>query len=679
MALLHGKQIRSTTIDLGKLSGTGQVTFTSSATMSFLTGSSLQIETTPTDPFDVVNLAYLEAQLDEFIPTIEVGPGLTVSVTGSTVSIDIDLAQDSGLTTDNGLAVNVDTDGLTVLGSTLSLNDIIIGNRTFEGDITIDGELTTTTLTVTGSSTFEGVATFENDVTVEGELTTTTLTVTGSSTFGDEATFNGGLTATDGFFSNSLQVATAPSTDFDVVNLEFHSASFSYILDQIESGSILGVTAGAGLTGGGTFGNIALAIELTTNGGLTFSSVGDNSTLEVDTDVLAGQGLTSNGFALDIYLNPTDSGLTTTGGLAVEVDPNSIEINNSNQVSLKSLIIGDRTLQGDVTITGDLTVSGTVTYINTEELLVDDNIVTLNANFATSSTPFSGESGIKIERGNTFSGEEYARLTWNESIGLWTAGLSGSQDAIALYAGNGLLKDSQSATFSLDYSIFTDGFTISGTTISVNFGDISDNIAGNGLTVSGGTISVGEGNFITVDVDDISVDVVELGDYMAGDGLTANGGTLSVDFVGIAGIGLTSTGTGLEIAWGGTSSGLTFSIDDTLKVNVDGVTIVINNDGELEVVDITGLKAEPYYQFVTGITATQNGHIATTDQIPSDYSRIQVFVNGVAVLAQGDVAGLSPSVPGSYVEITGASVSWITNDYSIEPSDVIQIIYEYNI
>ena len=69
----------------------------------------------------------------------------------------------------------------------------------------------------------------------------------------------------------------------------------------------------------------------------------------------------------------------------------------------------------------------------------------------------------------------------------------------------------------------------------------------------------------------------------------------------------------------------------TLEVVTDGSTITVNGSGQLEVLN-TG--AQPVYsQMVeTSVTTAPNtDNVSTTitiDSTPSDYSRVQVFVNG---------------------------------------------------
>jgi hypothetical protein len=82
------------------------------------------------------------------------------------------------------------------------------------------------------------------------------------------------------------------------------------------------------------------------------------------------------------------------------------------------------TIAGKLTVTGDLQVDGTTTTLNTETLAVEDNIVLLNKNVT--GTP-SANAGIEVERGDSTN----ASLTWNETSEFWTAGLAGSEIAIA--------------------------------------------------------------------------------------------------------------------------------------------------------------------------------------------------------------------------------------------------------
>jgi len=123
---------------------------------------------------------------------------------------------------------------------------------------------------------------------------------------------------------------------------------------------------------------------------------------------------------------------------------------------------------------GNLTVEGTITYINTQDLNVADNIITLNSDVT--GTP-SENGGIEIKRGTSTN----ASLLWDESNDVWKCGLVGSESIIVTaanytdYVKNGSLylqaNGSGVATFTANQS--------GNTTLNIGTGS------------SNGTISVG--------------------------------------------------------------------------------------------------------------------------------------------------------------------------------------------
>ena len=82
---------------------------------------------------------------------------------------------------------------------------------------------------------------------------------------------------------------------------------------------------------------------------------------------------------------------------------NSLDANNGGTVT------------GDVRITGNLIVAGETTYVNTSQVLIGDNIITLNAAINQASAP-TVDAGIEIDRGNAAN----VYLLWNETIDKWT-------------------------------------------------------------------------------------------------------------------------------------------------------------------------------------------------------------------------------------------------------------------
>ena len=99
-----------------------------------------------------------------------------------------------------------------------------------------------------------------------------------------------------------------------------------------------------------------------------------------------------------------------------------VNLTVDGQAVIKALLDAQANAQvaGNLTVSGDLTVSGNTTTVNTEEILLADNIITLNSNY-TGSTP-SEDSGIEIERGTLAN----PKLVWNESQDYWELQVNGS-------------------------------------------------------------------------------------------------------------------------------------------------------------------------------------------------------------------------------------------------------------
>ena len=74
----------------------------------------------------------------------------------------------------------------------------------------------------------------------------------------------------------------------------------------------------------------------------------------------------------------------------------------------------DAIIDNDLIINGNLNVNGTTTYIDTTQLLIEDNIITLNSNVTGSPTI---DAGIEIERGTATD----VGLKWNETSKRWQA------------------------------------------------------------------------------------------------------------------------------------------------------------------------------------------------------------------------------------------------------------------
>lgn len=136
------------------------------------------------------------------------------------------------------------------------------------------------------------------------------------------------------------------------------------------------------------------------------------------TSATSGQFLKWNGTA---WVNDAiDLGTDTTGSYVTSlVAGTGVTLsNNSGEGATPTIAIGQavgtssNVTFNDITVSGNLTVQGTTTTLNTAEILLEDNIITLNS--GETGTP-SANAGIEIERGTATN----VQLRWNETTDKW--------------------------------------------------------------------------------------------------------------------------------------------------------------------------------------------------------------------------------------------------------------------
>ena len=216
-------------------------------------------------------------------------------------------------------------------------------------------------------------------------------------------------------------------------------------------GDIQSITAGAGLTGSATSGDVTLDVNV------------DDSTIEINSDILrvkAG-GIGSNELAattvtagsygsataIATFTVDADGRLTAAGEASISTDLDIAGDTGTDTISLATETLtftggdgvttsvaasavtidvdstvvrtsgdqtvgGNKTFSDNIVINGDLTVGGTTTTVNTETILLADNIITLNSNATGSATE---NAGIEVERGD----DANAELRWNETTDKW--------------------------------------------------------------------------------------------------------------------------------------------------------------------------------------------------------------------------------------------------------------------
>ena len=160
----------------------------------------------------------------------------------------------------------------------------------------------------------------------------------------------------------------------------------------------------------------------------TLAFAGDTGTanLETRTDTLTfggGDGITTHvhdsNNVVDIY-----------------VDETVVKTDRTNQI-----------IAGNIVITGNLNVQGNTLYTQTETVLIEDNIITLNAAIGQASLP-TRDAGIEIDRGLSPN----SQIIWNETVDRWTYTHDGSiyynigsvQNAFVTFSANGTSVTPQS-------------------------------------------------------------------------------------------------------------------------------------------------------------------------------------------------------------------------------------------
>ena len=111
-----------------------------------------------------------------------------------------------------------------------------------------------------------------------------------------------------------------------------------------------------------------------------------------------------SGEILESNLIRTSDLAFNTNLLYVDVSNGRIGVKTNSPGNFALDVNGNTRISGNQTITGDLTVQGTTTTIDSRNLVVEDNIITLNEN-ASSAT----DAGIMINR----TGENDAVFYWD--------------------------------------------------------------------------------------------------------------------------------------------------------------------------------------------------------------------------------------------------------------------------
>jgi hypothetical protein len=265
------------------------------------------------------------------------------------------------------------------------------------------------------------------------------------------------------------------------------------------TGDIAGVTAGAGLSGGGTSGTVTLAVDYAGSDNIILEATNDAGNSVAATDKIMTSNVSTNTVE---YHNVSDLPFTNTSGTVTSValteTGDALTITGSPITSSGTLNIAGAGTSSQV-ICGDLSLatltSGTVTSIG----------ITAGTGISVSGSPVTSSGNITVTNSGVTSIVAGSNISISGGTGAVTISASTQGDITAVTAGDGLTGGGSTGdvTVSVDYSgsdniILTadDGTSVTlANTDKVMFSDATDdevkyaNISQLTAAIGGGTVT----------------------------------------------------------------------------------------------------------------------------------------------------------------------------------------------
>jgi hypothetical protein len=453
-------------------------------------------------------------------------------------------------------------------------------------------------------------------------------------------------------FNSSVSGLLPSFTGISGVNVSFNSGTNSYTVQLVDPivdvGDIVGFVDAVN-------DRVDDLLVAGSNIQLSYLDQGDDtSTLTIDVTGVSLAGHTH------VWSEVTDaSAIATTGELAYlsGVVPGTASANRALVVDSNKDISAIRniTTSGNVTVGGDLIINGTTTTVNSTEVDIGDNIITVN-------TSGLSTGGFRVFRGgDPLNSNNYKNLIWNNTLNQWefsgpkivTTGTLVANCIEVSCTGvvnnlNSDKLDNQDGSYYLDWFNTTNKPTITGI--------LTGDVAGTGsvtLGNAGGTVSISA----TIQPNSVALGSDTSGQYAS---------TVSV------------AGTGLSINSANLDDGTAYTItSNATAANTNSTIVARDSSGSFSA---TNINASQFIGGGSGLTNLDASNISlgtldsarlpSVSQTNTTVGPSGTFVSSVSVDSYGRVTGVNRTTHTLATTSVLGIASFNTNDFSVSSGAV---------